>query len=106
LIQEDAPSSPRHLEHSRGVLASGHKSQSEQDWAYAKRAVARGDDPETVIQRIADYRAEDKHDPLYYARLTVNKAQIDLQREASEVAKTGTQTPDQPPSERAILGRE
>jgi len=106
LIQEDAPSALRHLEHSKGALASGHKSQSERDWAYAKRALARGDDPETVIQRIADYRADDKHDPLYYARLTVNKAQIDLKREASEVAKTGTQTPDQPPSERAILGRE
>ena len=44
-------------------LPQGHKSQSEQDWAYAKRALARGDDPEVVIQRIADFRAEDKHDP-------------------------------------------
>jgi hypothetical protein len=35
-----------------------------------------GDDPAQVIQRIADYRAEDKADPFYYARLTVIKAQI------------------------------
>lgn len=58
----------------------GHKSQSEDDWAFAKRALARGDDPETVIQRIADYRADDKHDPQYYARQTVAKAQADLLR--------------------------
>ena len=49
--------------------------QSEHDWAYAKRALARGDDPEEIVRRIADYRADDKHDPLYYARLTVSKAQ-------------------------------
>jgi hypothetical protein len=49
--------------------------QSERDWAYAKRALARGDDPEEIIGRIADYRADDKHDPEYYARLTVEKAQ-------------------------------
>lgn len=53
-------------------------SQSEHDWAYAKRALARGDDPEEVIRRIADYRASDKYDPLYYARLTVHKAQAEL----------------------------
>lgn len=38
------------------------------------RALARGDDPEEVIRRIADYRADDKHDP-DYARYTVSKAQ-------------------------------
>jgi len=36
-----------------------------------------------VIQRIADYRAEDKDDPNYYARRTVTKAQVDLQRTGS-----------------------
>ena len=50
-------------------------SQSERDWAYAKRALARGDDPEEIIRRIADYRADEKHDPQYYARHTVTKAQ-------------------------------
>jgi hypothetical protein len=44
----------------------------------AKRALARGDDPEVVIQRIAYYRAEDKDNPNYYARLTVSKAQSHL----------------------------
>jgi hypothetical protein len=53
-------------------------SQSEHDWAYAKRALARGDHPEDVIRRIAEYRARDKHDPAFYARLTVSKAQANL----------------------------
>ena len=60
----------------------GDLSQSERDWAFAKRALARGDDPEEVIRRIADYRSEDKHDPEYYARLTVSKAQEELKRSA------------------------
>ena len=53
-------------------------SQSEHDWAYAKRALARGDHPEDVIRRIAAYRSQDKHDPTFYARLTVSKAQASL----------------------------
>jgi hypothetical protein len=58
--------------------------QSERDWAYAKRAVARGDDPEEIIRRIADYRADEKHDPDYYARLTVSKARSALQAEKGQ----------------------
>jgi hypothetical protein len=63
-------------------------SQSEHDWIYAKRALARGDDPEEIIRRIADFRSSEKSDPLYYARLTVSKAQQHL---ATEKA-----TPTQP----------
>jgi RepB DNA-primase from phage plasmid len=48
-------------------------SQSERDWAYAKRALARGEDPEAVIQAIASFRS-DKPNPQYYARHTVTKA--------------------------------
>ena len=55
---------------------------SEDDWAFAKRALARGDDPEEVIRRIADYRGPDKHDPEYYARHTVTKALADLRSKA------------------------
>lgn len=51
-------------------------SQSERDWAFAKRALARGDDPDEVIRRIADYRADEKHPN--YARYTVEKAQAAL----------------------------
>ena len=62
-------------------MPSDHKSQSERDWAYAKRTLARGDNPEVVIQRIADYRGDEKHGN--YGRLTVEKAQLELQRASS-----------------------
>ena len=42
---------------------------------HAKHALARGDDPAEIGRRLADHRAHDKHDPLYYARLTVSNAQ-------------------------------
>ena len=77
----DAQDSPRHHPEERAgrrVAPKDELSQSEHDWAYAKRALARGDDPEVVIQRIADYRAEDKADPNAYARRTVTKAQAQL----------------------------
>ena len=68
--------------------------QSEHDWAYAKRALARGDDPEEIVRRIADYRADDKHDPLYYARLTVSKAQAESRASGEKMpgTRTGTET--------------
>src|ERR1700730_836439 len=79
----DSQDSPRHS-YDNGVKRESSPraslSQSEHDWAFAKRALARGDDPEVVIRRIADYRADDKHDPEYYARHTVLKAQADLER--------------------------
>lgn len=85
-IHEDSPDAPRHLGDSRPSswrTKPGHRSQSEADWAYAKCALARGDDPETVIQRITDVRADDKPDPGYYARLTVSKARAALERPAT-----------------------
>ena len=81
-LQIDSQDAPRHHheELARKPLAQGRTlSQSEHDWAYAKRAIARGDDQEEVIRRIADYRANDKHDPAYYARHTVEKAKADLE---------------------------
>jgi len=64
-------------------------SQSEHDWAYAKRALARGDDPEELIRRIADFRAGEKHDPLDYARRTVTKAQAQLTNEKRQRSASG-----------------
>jgi hypothetical protein len=55
----------------------GLLSQSERDWAYAKRKLSQGQDPEEIIQAIADYRP-DKHNPQKYARYTVEKAQAEL----------------------------
>ena len=52
---------------------AGTNTQSEHDWAYARRALARGDDPDHVIRAIAQYRS-DKPNPTYYARHTVEKA--------------------------------
>jgi hypothetical protein len=78
VIYDDSPAAPRRLadgHHSSRRMPAGHRSQSEADWAFAKRALARGDAPDEVIRRIADYRAEDKADPDYYAQLTVSKAQ-------------------------------
>jgi RepB DNA-primase from phage plasmid len=85
-IHEDSPETPRHLNGHKGRPRTGsshQKSQSERDWAYAKRALARGDDPEVVILRIADYRSNDKDDPSYYARHTVMKAQTELARSST-----------------------
>jgi len=56
----------------RVATARNGITQSERDWAFAKRALARGDDPEDVIRRIADYRGDEKHSN--YARHTVERA--------------------------------
>jgi DNA primase RepB-like protein len=91
---DDSLEAPRHLSDGQErprTLPNQHKTQSERDWAYAKRALARGDDPEVVIQRIADYRSEDKDDPNYYARHTVTKAQADLHRGTATGRTNGSQ---------------
>jgi hypothetical protein len=62
----------------RESLPRTHFSQSEHDWAFAKRALARGGDPEGIIHQIAQYRATDKTNPEYYARHTVEKAMAKL----------------------------
>src|SRR6202790_2879204 len=98
----DSQDAPRH--HNAEIARTQHamgtsQSQSEHDWAYAKRALARGDDPEEVIRRIEDYRSEDKSDPGYYARHTVSKAQDDLQRKSVAVRKPGGEDPDHPTEE-------
>jgi hypothetical protein len=102
-LQDDSPDVPRHLEGDHGPtrrMPLGHRSQSEADWAYANRALARGDAVEEVIRKIADYRAEDKADPEYYARLTVMKAQAQLHRResaADERAKARGPSPSSHP---------
>jgi hypothetical protein len=93
-LQIDSQDAPRH--HHEGVgrkesASSGALSQSEHDWAFALRALSRGDDPEEVIRRIADYRAADKHDPEYYARFTVQKAQAEIQSRSAGANDAGGQ---------------
>ena len=84
-IQTDSPEAPRQIEEDderTRAVSAGTNSRSENDWAYAKRVLARGDDPEEVIRCVADYRATDKDDPLYYARHTVMKAQAEINARA------------------------
>ncbi len=102
-MQEDSPDAPRHLGDAHEParkMASGHRSQSEADWAYAKRALARGDDPDEIMRRIADYRSADKADPAYYAHLTVTKAQAQLTAEKSSAPAEG-----QPPEKSVVTSQ-
>ena len=55
-------------------IGPGHVSQSERDWAYAKRELWRGRDPSAVANAIAEFRRGDKSDPRYYAERTVQRA--------------------------------
>lgn len=80
-LQIDSQDSPRHNYDSRAKREPSLRtnlSQSEHDWAFAKRALARGEDPEDVIRQIAQHRAGDKTNPEYYACHTVTKALADL----------------------------
>jgi hypothetical protein len=85
-IPEDAPEAIGGSGHERKTarMPGDHKSQSEYDWAYAKRALARGDDFEEIIRKIADYRSEDKPSPESYARRTVAKARAELDQELAK----------------------
>jgi hypothetical protein len=81
----DSHDSPHHNFDTRAKRDSSPRtnlSQSEHDWAFAKRALARGDNPEDVIQQIAHHRARDKSDPQDYGRRTVTKAAAELKSEA------------------------
>jgi len=102
-VREDSPESLRHLgdsQQSARKISAGHRSQSEANWAYAKRALARGDHPDQIIQRIADFRADDKADPTYYARLTVIKAQLSSMSRDSD--KRASQVPGDSTSQSAV----
>jgi RepB DNA-primase from phage plasmid len=77
---ERAPRANSHSE--RGSKASGRISQSERDWAFAKRALARGDPEHVIVTAIAAYRRFDKYNPQAYAELTVRKAAESLRAES------------------------
>ena len=68
--------------------------QSERDWAFAKRALSRGDDPEEVIRRIADFRGDEKHSN--YARYTVEKAQAVMAVRTSRDVESGQSVAEAP----------
>ena len=62
----------------------GGLSQSERDWAFARRALARGDPEDLVVTAIAVHRRFDKHNPQAYAELTVRKAAESLKVDHGE----------------------
>jgi hypothetical protein len=65
----------------RSSAQQGRLSQSERDWAFAKRALARGEPESLVVTAIAVHRRFDKHNPQAYAELTVRKAAESLAAE-------------------------
>jgi hypothetical protein len=80
----DSPHPPLRRPLARATSSEPRRmSQSEHDWAFAKRALASGADPERVVRRIAEFRDGDKHDVHDYARRTVAKAQAELRQGAS-----------------------
>ena len=49
-------------------------SQSERDWAYAKRALARGESPNDIVNAISQFRTGQKSNVVEYAERTVRRA--------------------------------
>jgi hypothetical protein len=90
----DSQDSPRRNSYNRPKPEPSQQtnlSQSERDWAFAKRALARGEAPEEVMRQIASYRGEDKSDPEDYARRTVTNAQAELAGKREESGTSGEQ---------------
>jgi RepB DNA-primase from phage plasmid len=98
-LHTDSQDSPRHNYNrsNRESAPRNNLSQSEHDWAFAKRALARGVDPENVTRQIAQHRAGDKPDPEYYARLTVTKALAESSKGASPPADSRSLARDDGP---------
>jgi len=69
-----APTSAERPSSAPRRISPGHISQSERDWAYAKRELWRGRDPSAVANAIAEFRQGEKSDPRYYAKRTVQRA--------------------------------
>lgn|GEM_PF-4388889 len=93
-IDEDSPRAPRHFDEAherRRTAPKDNKSQSELDWAYAKRALSRGDDSALVPRCIAAYRAEQKSDPLYHLQRTVRNARAALHGKIATVRTIDSQ---------------
>jgi hypothetical protein len=81
--EERAPRAANGNSALRGSKASGRISQSERNWAFAKRALARGDPEHAIVTAIAAYRRFDKYNPQAYAELTVRKAAESLRSDAA-----------------------
>jgi hypothetical protein len=63
----------------REARGSSEVTQSERDWVYARRALARGESPDKVRAAIAAFRVGQKADVNQYAERTVRKAMQSLE---------------------------
>lgn len=74
-----------------GIRQKTGLSQSERDWAYAKRALSRGDSPQQVIASISRFRQGEKSNVIDYAERTVRKVQealaINPERDAQVISR-------------------
>ena len=70
-------------------------SQSERDWAYAQRALGRGEPERRVTEEIARYRVGQKHNPHDYAQRTVRKAVRQLEQAGREQGRPEQGRPEQ-----------
>ena len=70
---------------------SGQSSQSERDWAYALRALERGESPASIEARIEQFR-QDKPNPRYYAHRTVSRALVAHTRSSSLPSATAAES--------------
>lgn len=87
-LPKEPEQNTRYRSGTRRSVAPHPLSQSERDWAYAKRALARGASQQTVIAAIEEFRRYNKHNPRYYAETTVRKAAAGLAAERLQVSPT------------------
>ena len=77
----------------RQPRSAGEVTQSERDWAYARRALARGESPDKVRVAISAFRTGQKADVNQYAERTVRKAMESLESERVVGSGPEIQTP-------------
>jgi hypothetical protein len=77
----------------RQPRTAGEVTQSERDWAYARRALARGESPDKVRAAISAFRNGQKADVNQYAERTVRKAMESLESERVVGSGPEIQTP-------------
>ena len=90
---ENFPEIETHRDHvrqpaPRRSVSPGTLTQSERDWAFAKRALARGDSPANIAAVIASYRRFDKPNVQDYADRTVRKAAMSHSPNADRPSQT------------------
>ena len=66
----------------RNQRTSGPVTQSERDWAETLQRLEQGESP-TAVQVWLEQKRQDKHDPTYYAALTVRKALSEIENRRS-----------------------